>query len=141
MPVQKVVEVEFGKWFPHGAAVVSAVTEVRDFEASTRERPVQARDRVSGLPLWSVQVIDFDPEAGGAQFSVTIAAPVQPVPPAAIGGTPLRPVVLDGLRVTPRIVEGKRRPDGTRGSSIGWALFASGMSAPGKVVGDASKVA
>ena len=49
--------------FPHGAYVVSEVEPVRDFDKSTRERMVQQVDRDSGLPVWSVSVLDADPAA------------------------------------------------------------------------------
>jgi hypothetical protein len=45
--------------------------------------------------------MDFDPDARERTFKVKIAAEVQPVPPTAIPGTPVRPVLLEGLTVTP----------------------------------------
>lgn len=51
--------------------------------------------------MWVVDVMDFEPEARERTFKVTIVAEVQPVPPSALKGTPVRPVVLEGLVVTP----------------------------------------
>jgi len=118
-------KVEFGDMFPFGAAVVGEVQAQADFDASTRERPVQAREKDTGLPVWVVDIMDFDPEARERQFKVKIAAPVQPVPPSAIEGVPVRPVVLEGLTVTPYIKDGNR-------PKIAYSLRATGMAAPGR---------
>ena len=125
MAISGPLKIEFGDVFPFGAGVVGPVEPMRDFDASTAERPVQARDKDSGLPVWTVDVMDFDPEARERQFKVKIAAAVQPVPPSAIEGTPLRPMILEGLTVTPYI------KDGTR-PKIGYSLRATGLAAPGR---------
>ena len=70
-------------------------TSLDDFDASTKENRVQARDKDTGLPMWQVEVLDFDPQAREKTFRVKIAAAVQPVPPEAIAGAPVRPVVLE----------------------------------------------
>ena len=44
---------------------------------------MQARDKDTGLPVWQVEVLDFDPQAREKTFKVKIAAAVQPVPPEA----------------------------------------------------------
>jgi hypothetical protein len=105
-----------------------------DFDASTKEKRVQARDKETGLPLWSVEVMDFDPDARERVFKVKIAAAVQPVPPDAIAGAPIRPVVLEGLSVTPWIKEGPR-------PRIAYSLRATGMAAPAKAGSDHGKAA
>jgi len=120
--------------FPHGLGVVSAVSSLDDFDASTKERRVQARDKETGLPLWQVDVMDFDPDARERLFKVKIAAAVQPVPPDAIAGAPIRPVVLEGLTITPWIKDGAR-------PKIAYSLRATGMAAPGKGTVDHSKAA
>ena len=126
--------VDFAAAFRHGAGVVSTVTPLADFKASTRENRVQARDKETGLPLWTVDVMDFDPEARERTFKVKIAGAVQPIPPEAVAGTPLRPVVLEGLTVTPYIKEGKF-------PKVAYSLRASGLVAPRRGTGDASKAA
>jgi len=78
MAVQGPIKVACGDLFPHGLGVVGAVTPSDVFDASTKERRVQARDKESGLPLWQVDVMDFDPEARERTFRVKIAAAVQP---------------------------------------------------------------
>jgi hypothetical protein len=115
--------------FPFGAFVVSEVEPVRDFDKSTRERPVQARDRESGLPVWSVSVLDADPAARKNDKTVTvkIAAEYQPVPPEAGAGMPFAAVEFDGLSVTPYVDDKRNR--------VAYSLRASSMRAPviGKV--------
>ncbi|MGI8815070.1 MAG: plasmid replication, integration and excision activator [Pseudonocardia sp.] len=97
--------------FPHGAYLVSEVEPVRDFDKSTRERPVQQLDKESGLPVWSVSVLDADPSARKNEKTVTvkIAAPHQPVPPAAAAGMPFAAVEFDLLTVTPYVDDKRGR--------------------------------
>jgi hypothetical protein len=66
------------------------------------EPPVQERDKVTGLPLWQFELMDADPEARRdvRTFRVKLASAVQPVLPEPIPGTPIRPVVLEGLTVS-----------------------------------------
>ena len=110
--------------FPFGAFVVSEVEPVRDFEKSTRERPVQQLDKQSGLPVWSVSVLDADPAARKNEKTVTVklAAPVQPVAPAPAAGMPFAAVEFDLLTVTPYV-------DDKRGR-VAYALRAREMRAP-----------
>ena len=56
-------KVDCGEQFVHGLGVIGAVSALADFDASTKENRVQARDKDSGLPLWTVEVMDFDPDA------------------------------------------------------------------------------
>jgi hypothetical protein len=121
MAVTGPFKVECGDVFPCGAGVVGEVTQLDDFELSSKENRVQARDKESGLPLWKFDVMDFDPKARERMFTVKIAAAVQPVPPEPLPGIPIRPVVLEGLTVTPWIKEGNF-------ARIAYSLRASGMS-------------
>jgi hypothetical protein len=68
-----------------------------------------------------VKVLDADPQARTAELKVKITAPVQPVPPDAVAGTPFRPVEFTGLTVTPWVDSSRSRP------RVGFALRASGM--------------
>jgi hypothetical protein len=114
----------FADAFPHGCFGLD-VTPVLDFDASTKETKVQARDKDTGMLLWAVNVLDGDPEAPAAQktLKVKVLAPVQPVLPEPIAGTPLRQIEFEGLTVTPWI-EDKGRP------RIAYSLKATGVSAP-----------
>ncbi len=119
-------KVSMGDVFPHGAYVVSEVEPVRDFDKSTRERPVQATDKESGQLVWSVSVLDADPDARKDAKTVTvkISAPHRPVPPEAMAGVPFRPVEFDGLTVTPYVNDNGGR------ARIAYSLRATGMRAP-----------
>ena len=134
MAVQGPFTVECRELFPHGVGIVGAVAPMADFEASTKEHRVQARDKDSGLPVWVVDVMDFDPEARERTLRVKVAAAVQPVPPSAVEGAPVRPVLLEGLTVTPYI------KDGTR-PRIAYSLRATGLAAPRRGAVDAGKAA
>src|SRR5215210_649563 len=127
MAVSGPFKVECGELFPHGLGVVGEVTALDDSDKSSRETRVQARDKESGLPLWQVEVLDFDPQAREKMFRVKIASAVQPVPPEAIAGAPVRPVVLEGLTVTPYIKDGPR-------PRIGYSLRCTALVAPGRAV-------
>ena len=125
MSISGAIKVGCGDAFPFGVGVVSAVTALADFDTSTKENRVQARDKETGLPLWTVDVMDFDPDARERTFKVKIAAPVQPVPPEAVPGTPVRPVVLEGLTVTPYVKDGNR-------PRVAYSLRATGLATPGR---------
>lgn len=123
MAVQGPFRMGFGELFPVGCGVVSAVTPLNDFETSTKEHPVQARDKDTGRLMWSVDVMDFDPDARERTFKVKVIADHQPVPPDAIPGTPVRPVMLEGLQLTPYIKEGMR-------PKIAYSLRCTGLAEP-----------
>jgi hypothetical protein len=60
---------------------------------------------------------------------------VQPVPPDGLEGLPVRPVVLEGVTVTPYLKE-----VGNGRTRIAYSLRASGMHAPGKAAGKSPAV-
>lgn len=131
MAVQGPFKVACEELFPYGLGVVGIVAELSDFDASTRENKVQSRDKDTGLPVWVVDVIDFDPEARERSFKVKISADVEPVMPPAVAGSPVRPVVLEGLTVTPYLKEmGTDRRTNQQRVKIAYSLRASGMAAP-----------
>lgn len=118
-------KMDSGAAFPHGCGVVSAVTPSNDFDRSTRENPVQARDKDSGRLMWQVDVMDFDPDARERTFKVKIIADYQPVPPDAIPGTPVRPVELENLQITPWLQEGKY-------NKIAYSAKCTGLNTPAR---------
>ncbi|MGW4795413.1 plasmid replication, integration and excision activator [Nonomuraea sp. NPDC004297] len=84
-----------------------------DFDASTKDREVRARDRVSGELMWSVPVIDADPSLKASAKAVAVkivsgVEPVIPAPPASMAGLPFVPVVFEGLTVTPYVAANGR---------------------------------
>jgi hypothetical protein len=133
MAIQGPFKVDCGQQFPHGLGVIGAVSALADFAASTKENRVQARDKEFGLPLWTVEVMDFDPDARDRTFKVKIASAVQPVPPEAVAGAPVRPVVLENLTVTPWI----KGEDGPR-PKIAYSLRCTGLAAPGRAARSSS---
>jgi len=66
MAVQGAIPLSHDAAFPSGAFVVGAVEPVADFDAAAPvgggQRP-QKLDKVTGLPMWSVPVIDGDETA------------------------------------------------------------------------------
>jgi len=141
MAVQGPFRVTCGELFPHGVGIVGAVAPYADFNASTKENRVQAREKESGLPVWAVDVMDFDPDARERTHRVKVAAAVQPVPPEAVDGVPVRPVLLEGLTVTPYLKEGPKGRDGQPRWSIAYSLRATGLAAPRRGAVDTSKAA
>ncbi len=134
MAIQKRFKVGHDDVFSHGAFLIGEVLPVSDYEASSKENKVQARDKDTGLLLWSVDVVDADPEAGrkSKTVAVKIAAKVQPVPPEALPGLPFRPVVFEGLTALPYI------DDSGNFARIAWSFKADGIKAPGAPVKVAS---
>ncbi|MEU4228918.1 plasmid replication, integration and excision activator [Nonomuraea sp. NPDC026600] len=105
MALQGPIPVTYQMLFPHGCYIVGEVEPVKDFDASTNGRFVQARDKHSGEPVWQVAVMDGDPTLKPAQktVAVKILSPVQPVPPTATPGMPFTPVLFDQITVTPYV--------------------------------------
>ncbi|MCG7320812.1 plasmid replication, integration and excision activator [Arsenicicoccus bolidensis] len=130
MAMQKRFPVRFEDVFPRGAFLVSEVEAVTDFNAPVRgdgSRPQQL-DKDNGLPLWSVQVLDADEEAGKREktVSVKIAASHQPVPPTNDGPFPFVPVEFVGLTALAWVDESGSRP------RIAWSFKAASLVAPGQ---------
>ncbi len=117
--------------FPCGLAVCSAVTSAAEFNPSADASAVrvQARDKDSGLPVWQVDVMDLDPEARERTFKVKVVSAVQPVPPDAIAGTPLRPVYLENLQILAWL------PKNTPQPRIQYSVKCTGLLPPKKTTG------
>jgi len=112
------IPVSFDFVLPAGAYAES-VEPVRDFDASKPGTAgFQARDKLTGHPLWTVNVYDPDPQARTKALKVKIAAPVQPVLPEAVGGMPFRPVEFDGMTVTPYVNDKGRLAYSYRATAI-----------------------
>ena len=130
MAVQQRLKVAFDDVFPHGAYMVGQVEAVEDFdqiraarEANREPGDVQVRDKVTNQRVWSVRIIDADPEArkGQTELVVKVSAEVQPVPPPAIQGQPFRKVEFEDLTLTPYLDESRSRP------RVAFSLRASGF--------------
>ncbi|WP_239374521.1 plasmid replication, integration and excision activator [Frankia sp. Cj5] len=135
MAVPQRIPVRFEDVFPHGAYVLG-VEPVNDFDkVKAGVADAQERDKITGVLVWAVRVMDADPNAraGSAEVKVKIAAAVQPVPPEPLAGTVLRPVEFDGLTVTPYVNMNGSKP------RQGLALRATGLrpvGATGRRVAD-----
>jgi hypothetical protein len=68
MSVQGPFKVDCGELFPQGLGIISEVDSLDDFDKSTKDNRVQARDKDTGLPMWSVEVLDFDRKAREKTF-------------------------------------------------------------------------
>src|ERR1035437_1576227 len=120
MALQGPIPVEFGVAFPSGAYAAGAFEPVRNFEASTGENFVRSHDKTTGAPRW---IIDADPAARARAVKVKVAAPEQPVIPAAPPGCPCIPEEFTGLTVTSMINQAGR---------LAYSLKATGIRAPGR---------
>lgn len=129
MSIPKWLQLGHEQVFALGAFLVSDVTPMIDFDKSSGENRVQARDRDTGLPMWQVEALDGDPAAPKRSRTVTIkfAAATQPAPPTNTSGTPFTPVVFEDLMALPYV---ERSGDFSR---IAWSFRASGMTAAGKL--------
>lgn len=137
MAMPRRINVEFGDVFPHGAFVVSEIGPLRDFDKSSAGQQVQAVDEDTGFPIWTLDVLDGDPEARKAdrQISVRIPAKHCPVLPPVQPGTPFRPVEFSGMTATPYVMQqGDARP------RIAWSFRATDLAAP-KAAGKPTAVA
>jgi hypothetical protein len=124
MAVQGPIPVEFGQVFPSGVYAAGIFEAVRDFDASKAGgRFVQSKDKVSGLPLWQVDVIDGDTTARDKTARIKVASSEQPVLPAAPAGMPFVPVEFTGLTVTPYVNQAGR---------LAYSLKATGVRVPGR---------
>jgi hypothetical protein len=133
MAIKGAIPMAHGDVFPHGCYMVGEVEPMRDFDRSTKDQAVQAVDRQSGLLVWTVDVVDADPEARERTVRVRVLAPVQPVPPEAMAGVPFRPVEFDGLTATPYVAttaSGRGR--------LAWSFRAAAMRAPVRSAGKAA---
>jgi hypothetical protein len=128
MALQGPIPVEFSAVFTHGAFATAPFEPVRDFDASSKDRFVQAKDRDSGQLLWSVEVIDADPAARDKTVKIKIAAQAQPPLPSPPPGMPFIPVEFAGLTVTPYVNQAGRLAYSLRAGSVRAAGSTGGRS-------------
>lgn len=152
MALSRKFKVAHDEVFPFGAYLVSEVQPMFDFERSTRDQKVQDVDKDTGLLMWSVDVLDADPEAPKKSKTVTVkfAAKVQPVPPSNDGSSPFTSVVFEGLTATPWVDSSRcNAPESGKAhrcrAQSAWSFRATGMApakaAPKTDSGSTSKAA
>jgi hypothetical protein len=125
------IKADCGDVFPHGLGVITEVAPLADFNASTKDNRVQARDKDTGLPMWQVEVLDFDEHAREKTYRVKIAAAVQPVPPGR-GCRAADPARRTGRTDDQRARAKRRRRSCTSGKAAtsGRASCGSGTTKP-----------
>jgi hypothetical protein len=132
MAMPRKIKIDCKETYLYGLFAVSDVSALRNFDKSTAEMPVQAVDEETGERVWTVEVMDADPEARKSErhFTVKLLAPVQPVMPARPAGfppnVPFIPVEFTGMTATPWVEE---LGEGRR-SRLAWSFRATGMVAP-----------
>ncbi|WP_434439651.1 hypothetical protein [Lentzea sp. E54] len=130
--------ITFDELFPQGFFVLSVE---RATEYSEGEQPRPAVDKLKGLPALIVQGTGSSAKGKNTAQVVKIASEYQPVPPKVLPGTPFRPAVFCGLKVTPYVRDG----------GVSYTVWADEMLAPqsanrgaklqGNATPDASKAA
>ena len=135
--LQGPIPVEFGTVFPDGAYAAGKIEMVRDFDRSQGDRVIQQIDKVTGLPLWVVEVIDADEAARQRTVKVKVAAQVQPVLPSPAAGSPFTAIEFDGLTVTPYVDSSRCQGNGKGKCAArqAYSLKATGVRAPARGLG------
>ena len=131
MPLLGPFQVEFGTVFPAGAYAVGAFEKVRDFDKSKGDMVVQQIDKITGLPLWVIEVID--PQEGTRKLTVKVkvTAEVQPVLPLPVPGSPFTPVEFEGLAVMPYVDSDRCQGRGSKcAARQAYSIKATGVRAP-----------
>jgi hypothetical protein len=123
MALQGAIPIDFGTVFPDGAYTAGAFEAVRDFDRSQGDRFVQQQDKGTGLPMWTVDVIDADPKARDRTIKVKVAAEYQPTLPPASAGSPFTAVEFTGLTVAPYVNQAGR---------LAYSFKATGVRAPSR---------
>jgi hypothetical protein len=134
MALQGPFPVQFGAVFPSGVYAAGGVEMVRDFERSKGDLVIQQADKITGLPMWVIEVIDADPEARQRTVKVKIASAYQPVLPDAPAGSPFVPVEFEGLTATPWVDSSRcnAKETGKCGARMAYSLKATGVRAPSR---------
>lgn len=128
MAMPRRMHMKFDGPFPNGAYLVGEVTPVLDFNAGKRPdgSMPQKIDEDTDLPVWTVPVLDADPNARKNEktINVKIFAKHQPVPPPNESGLPFVPVEFVDLVAVPWVDTNGPRP------RLQWSLTAFNMVAP-----------
>jgi hypothetical protein len=135
MALQGPFPVEFGTVFPSGVYAAGGVEMVKDFEKSKGDLVIQQADKITGLPLWVIEVIDADPEARQRTVKVKVVSQYQPVLPDAPAGSPFTPVEFEGLQATPYVDASRCQADGKGKckARMAYSLKATGVRAPSRL--------
>ena len=118
----------FDDAFPMGLFLLGEIEPMTEFNtdrnAPKRQRlDLDAEGNGTGKRLWKATVTDPDaPNAKQASFDLVFVADVMPVPSTPELAPGMRPIVLEGLQVKPKIAgQGEFK-------SIGWNIRAPGIA-------------
>ena len=96
--------VSMSELYPFGCYAMD-VQQAEDYDERTSRR-TPTKDKASGELVWTVIVIDRDPEAREKQVKVKVTGSFSPVLPGEVApGTGLHAVEFVGLTVTPYVPE------------------------------------
>jgi hypothetical protein len=119
--------------FPHGA-LLRGVQAAVDFDKRGKVDDDQARDKDTGERIWTVTLLDMDPQAarfGRDLVKVKVIAPHQPVPPeSTVPGYPPA-VELENLVLVPWVDDSKCKAGGTCRARLAYSMRATGLRAAG----------
>ena len=115
--------------FPHGA-LFRGVQAAKDFDKRGKVDDDQARDKETGERIWTVTLLDLDPDAarfGRDLVKVKVIAPVQPVPPVSqIPGYPPT-VELENLVLVPWVDDSRCKSSGQCRARLAYSMRATGI--------------
>ncbi|PRX47566.1 hypothetical protein B0I33_105145 [Prauserella shujinwangii] len=128
-------EVAFETAFPRGLVLNGEVEPDNEFQENRNAAPRQKVDERTGLRRW--KAVFSDPahvKESEASVKVTFLSEVQPVPTTEefVPGCGMRPVVLEGLQVTPTVTGQDRF------KKLGWQYFATGFAPAAAMPGTGS---
>ena len=129
VPASLKIPMPFEYAFPHGA-LFRGVQKATDFDKRGKVDDDQARDKETGERIWTVTLLDLDPDAarfGRDLVKVKVIAPVQPIPPeSTVPGYPPA-VELDGLVLVPWVDDGKCKGGPQCRARLAYSMRASGI--------------
>ena len=123
------IPVPFEFAFPHGA-LFRGVQKAVDFDLRGKQGDDQARDKETGERIWSVTLLDLDPDAarfGRDLVKVKLIAPVMPVAPVSpVPGYPPA-VALEGLVLVPWVDDGRCKGGPSCRARLAYSMRATGL--------------
>jgi len=128
-------EVPFEVAFPRGLVLNGEIEPDNEFQENRNAAPRQKVDERTGLRRW--KGVFSDPahvKESEASVKVTFLSEVQPVPTTEefLPGCGMRPVVLEGLQVTPTVTGQDKF------KKLGWQYFATGFAPASALSGSGS---
>ncbi|RDI43862.1 hypothetical protein [Nocardia mexicana] len=94
----------FDEYFEQGVIQIRPIRPDTEYTNDPNKVGAQKRDPVTGLLMWRMAVMDpNEPNPRRASYDVILLADTEPVPTTEEIRPGLRPVVLEGVTVQPRI--------------------------------------